>query len=59
MPSVGNNLLTFMANRLIMSYVNLNCQDFALANPVKVTRTATAWRRPPPLTLGSRRRPPG
>jgi hypothetical protein len=45
-PSVGNNLLTFMANRLIMSYTNLNCQDFALANPVKVTLngngTATA-----------------
>jgi len=36
-PSVGNNLLTFMANRLIMSYTNLKCQDFALANPVKVT----------------------
>ena len=36
-PSVGNNLLTFMANRLIMSYVNLNCQNFGLANPVKVT----------------------
>jgi hypothetical protein len=36
-PSVGNNLLTFMATRLIMSYTNLNCQSFALANPVKVT----------------------
>ena len=36
-PSVGTNLLTFMANRLIMSYTNLNCQDFALTNPVKVT----------------------
>jgi hypothetical protein len=36
-PSVGNNLLTFMANRLLMSYVNLNCRDFGLANPVKVT----------------------
>jgi hypothetical protein len=35
-PSVGNNLLTFMANRLLMSYVNLNCRDFGLANPVKV-----------------------
>ncbi|MBO0813908.1 MAG: hypothetical protein J2P30_01950 [Actinobacteria bacterium] len=37
MPSVGNNLLTFMANRLIMSYTNLNCQHFALKNPVKLT----------------------
>ena len=36
-PSVGSNLLTFMANRLIMSYANLNCQDFGLTNPVKVT----------------------
>ena len=36
-PSVGNNLLTFMATRLIMSYTDLNCQSFALANPVKVT----------------------
>jgi hypothetical protein len=36
-PSVGNNLLTFMANRLSMSYANLNCQDFGLKNPVTVT----------------------
>jgi hypothetical protein len=36
-PSVGNNLLTFMANRLTMSYANLNCQDFGLKDPVTVT----------------------
>lgn len=36
-PSVGNNLFTFMANRLVMSYVNLNCRHFGLTNPVKVT----------------------
>jgi hypothetical protein len=36
-PAVGNNLLSFMANRLIMSYVNLNCQRFGVKNPVKVT----------------------
>jgi len=36
-PSVGSNLLTFMANRLSMSYANLNCQDFGLKNPVTVT----------------------
>jgi hypothetical protein len=36
-PSVGNNLLTFMANRLIMSYTNLNCQHFGLGNPVKLS----------------------
>jgi hypothetical protein len=45
-PSVGNNLLTFMANRLIMSYGNLSCRDFALSDPVRVSRnrsgTATA-----------------
>jgi hypothetical protein len=45
-PSIGNNLLTFLANRLIMSYGNLNCQDFALSDPVQVSRnrngTATA-----------------
>jgi hypothetical protein len=36
-PSVGDNLLTFMANRLVMSYANLNCRDFGLTDPVKVT----------------------
>ena len=36
-PAVGNNLLSFMANRLIMSYVNLSCQKFGVHNPVKVT----------------------
>jgi hypothetical protein len=36
-PPVGSNLLTFMANRLIMSYDNLNCRRFGLADPVKVT----------------------
>ena len=41
-PSVGNNLFTFMANRLLMSYVNLNCRDFRLANPVKVTLNGVA-----------------
>ena len=33
-PGVGNNLFTFMANRLAMSFTNLNCQNFGLANPV-------------------------
>jgi hypothetical protein len=36
-PSVGDSLLTFMANRLSMSYANLNCQDFGLKDPVTVT----------------------
>jgi hypothetical protein len=34
---VGDNLFTFMANRLSMSFVNLACQDFGLANPVTVS----------------------
>ncbi len=36
-PAVGNNLLTFLANRLTMSFTNLNCQNFGLTNPVTVT----------------------
>ena len=35
--AVGNNLLTFLANRLLMSFANLNCQNFGLTNPVTVT----------------------
>ena len=36
-PAVGNNLFTFLANRLNMSFTNLNCQSFGLKNPVTVT----------------------
>jgi hypothetical protein len=36
-PGVGTNLLTFLANRLSMSFTNLNCQNFGLKNPVTVT----------------------
>jgi len=36
-PATGNNLLTFMANRLNMSFTNLGCQNFGLTNPVTVT----------------------
>ena len=36
-PGVGDNLFTFMANRLAMSFTNLDCQNFGLANPVTVT----------------------
>jgi hypothetical protein len=36
-PGVGNNLFTFMANRLSMSFTNLGCQSFGLTNPVTVT----------------------
>jgi hypothetical protein len=33
----GDNLFTFMANRLSMSFTNLNCQNFGLTDPVTVT----------------------
>jgi hypothetical protein len=36
-PAVGNNLFTFMANRLAMSFTNLGCQTYGLTNPVTVT----------------------
>jgi hypothetical protein len=35
--AVGNNLATFLGNRLSMSFVNLGCANFGLANPVTVT----------------------
>ena len=41
-PAVGNNLLTFLANRLFMSFTNLNCQNFGLTNPVTVTLDGNA-----------------
>jgi hypothetical protein len=36
-PSVGDNLLTFMANRLSMSFTELNCGNYGLTNPVTVS----------------------
>ena len=36
--AVGDNLLTFMANELNMSFANLGCQRFGLTNPVTVIR---------------------
>src|SRR5271166_2247516 len=35
-PTVGENLFLFMANRLLMSFTNLGCQNFGLTNPVTV-----------------------
>ena len=35
--AVGNNLATFLGNRLNMSFTNLGCQNFGLANPAAVT----------------------
>jgi hypothetical protein len=40
-PTVGDNLFTFLANRLSMSFTNLNCQNFGMANPVTVTLDGT------------------
>jgi hypothetical protein len=39
-PAVGTNLLTFLANRMLMSFTNLNCGNFGLTNPVTVTLDA-------------------
>jgi hypothetical protein len=35
-PTVGDTLFTFLANRLNMSFTNLGCQNFGLTNPVTV-----------------------
>ena len=35
-PTVGDTLFTFMANRLASSFDNLGCQGFGLAQPVSV-----------------------
>jgi hypothetical protein len=35
--AIGNNLLTFLANRANMSFTNLNCGNFGLTNPFTVT----------------------
>jgi hypothetical protein len=35
--AMGDNLFTFLANRLSMSFTNLDCQNFGLTNPVTVT----------------------
>ena len=35
-PTVGDTLFTFLANRLSMSFTNLNCKNFGLHNPVAV-----------------------
>jgi hypothetical protein len=37
---VGTNLFTFMANRLSMSFANLNCANFGLTDPVTLTLDA-------------------
>jgi hypothetical protein len=36
-PATGDNLATFLGNRLSMSFTNLGCQNFGLTDPVNVT----------------------
>jgi hypothetical protein len=36
-PAVGNDLATFLGNRLAMSFANLGCNTFNLTDPVTVT----------------------
>jgi hypothetical protein len=36
-PATGNNLATFMGARLSASFMNLNCKNFGLKDPVTVT----------------------
>jgi hypothetical protein len=36
-PTVGNNLATFMGARLSGSFANMNCQNFGLKDPTTVT----------------------
>ena len=50
--AVGNNLATFLGNRLSMSFTNLGCANDGLANPVTATldgngvATAVTFNRP-------------
>jgi hypothetical protein len=39
-PSLGNNLFTFLAARLAGSFGNLNCQNYGLIDPVTLTLDA-------------------
>jgi len=39
-PSIGNNLFTFLAARLSASFGNLNCKNYGLTDPVTLTLDA-------------------
>jgi hypothetical protein len=39
-PSLGDNLFTFMAARLAGSFGDLNCQKYGLTDPVTLTMNA-------------------
>jgi hypothetical protein len=40
--AIGDNLATFLGNRLSMSFVNLGCSNYGLTNPVNVTLDGNA-----------------
>jgi hypothetical protein len=58
-PAVGNNLATFLGNRLAMSFTNLNCGNFGLTNPATPTldgngvATAIAYALTPQAATGA------
>jgi hypothetical protein len=62
-PSLGDNLFTFMAARLVGSFGNLNCQHYGLANPVTLTMdakgvvTGAALNTAPQTPMGAVRAP--
>jgi hypothetical protein len=62
-PAVGTNLLTFLANRLSMSFTNLGCAGFGLKNTVAVTldpsgvATAATFSPAPQQATGHGRHP--
>jgi hypothetical protein len=49
--SLGTNLFTFMAARLVGSYQILNCQSFGVKNPVTVTTDANGVATAATITL--------
>jgi len=40
--AIGDNLATFLGNRLSMSFVNLGCSNYGVTNPVNVTLDGNA-----------------
>ena len=57
-PGVRNDLLTFLANRLSMSFTNLNCQNFGLTDPVTVTLDGNGAATAATFNVARRRRRP-
>ena len=51
-PSVGDNLATFMGARLSASFTNMNCQNYGLTDPVSVTTDGSGVATAVTFTLG-------